>query len=926
MNGKYIDFLAQELEKNKLVIFVGAGVSMNSGLPNWKNLVKKFANGLGIEKENYTSEEFLEIPEIYYNTFGKIRYYEILETEFNNSYLPNSVHDTLKKLDLNYVITTNYDNLIEDSLNKEKKYDIIKKEEELAYSKSNKMIIKMHGDIENRNTVLKKSDYDAYEEKFPLITTFIKGLFTTNTVMFIGYSLNDINVKNIMKWISDILKEDFRRVYLVDFCNDDILKNYQNKDNKLVNRILLQDSEGKNRGILLKEFLEELLKKKEEKIKCHNIKIYKNLDYLTEDNLKKIEKKIVVDSYETNSEGLIIHRSIKVSDELLRLKDFKDIILKSKISSINKISIEDFFKEDKQIKEKIEQEARIDEIIETIIFYDEEKFNLLMQESLRIENRYIIVCGYLFFKKVDESGKKVEELINKFRYKETDKEKLIWAYFILYNIQLIKSYISFNYESEIIDLKKIYNTYYPTITSLYEEIFDDLTFQSAEKKMEDCLYKVRKGKRSVYSGGQTPMEKAQYLVRDIFNYSVLNGIEPSSGKLNKIIKKYIEIVLISYTNEINIKKGNRANKLERFQYFDLYIMLQLDIKDLEMLFSEYSIKKIKCEEGCSDNFLLLLKNILKLSMEEDCFKNNIKINLSEKILLIISKIELNKQQVREVINILVNDNSINKLYSENVFYKKISNGYIKILYYNMELIDKIELKKIIYKIITSKDIEDSNEDIIKFLIDHFFEKTSEKLRTSVELIEYLNKNNRKIKVLFLKVLEKDLLEKIKNEIINSIKKDFDINLYQSLLHLNYIKANSDLEKIFFNELDRVFDKEFSYSYLAEEIFYIIFDLLSSNLVTEEFKINIKKYSNPMLDLYLEKRDYKNIWSYFLKKDDFQFSQFKLEDFSIFTKVGMKKVLEEGVNSKEFMELIKKYVFLKNEDNKIIKAYLEFIDK
>ena len=85
-------------------------------------------------------------------------------------------------------------------------YDIITKDNELPYSKTNKAIIKMHGDLKNRNVVLKKSDYDNYEKNFPLISTFIKGLFTSNTILFIGYSLNDVNVKDIIRWINEILK------------------------------------------------------------------------------------------------------------------------------------------------------------------------------------------------------------------------------------------------------------------------------------------------------------------------------------------------------------------------------------------------------------------------------------------------------------------------------------------------------------------------------------------------------------------------------------------------------------------------------------------------------------------------------------------------------------------------------------------------
>lgn len=43
MNEQYIDFLAEELAREKLVIFVGAGVSRNSGLPSWQQLVEVFA-------------------------------------------------------------------------------------------------------------------------------------------------------------------------------------------------------------------------------------------------------------------------------------------------------------------------------------------------------------------------------------------------------------------------------------------------------------------------------------------------------------------------------------------------------------------------------------------------------------------------------------------------------------------------------------------------------------------------------------------------------------------------------------------------------------------------------------------------------------------------------------------------------------------
>ena len=66
---------------------------------------------------------------------------------------------------LTYIITTNYDTLIEDEI---KNLQIVSKDEDLPYTNSNKMLIKMHGDFENKNIVLKKSDYNKYSTIYRL--------------------------------------------------------------------------------------------------------------------------------------------------------------------------------------------------------------------------------------------------------------------------------------------------------------------------------------------------------------------------------------------------------------------------------------------------------------------------------------------------------------------------------------------------------------------------------------------------------------------------------------------------------------------------------------------------------------------------------------------------------------------------------------
>lgn len=296
-NKQYIDFLGEELFAGKLVVFVGAGASIDSELPSWNNLIKNFAKKLGKSQKWFTMEETLMIPEIYYDKFGKVPYYRILKEIFSKNYTPNAIHKELEDFKTNYVITTNYDDLIEQKVNSKCDYDVIKKDEDLAHSIRNKMIIKMHGDLDNQNIVLKKSDFENYEDNFPLMSTFIKGLFTTNTILFIGYSLNDPNVKKIISWIKEILNEDFRKVYLVEFDDGKI----RLENDNMINRIVLPNS-SENKGQIVADLLRKINKKKKELIEEEDFLVYSNLEYLTGLNFEELLKDIKYTHFEMTNE------------------------------------------------------------------------------------------------------------------------------------------------------------------------------------------------------------------------------------------------------------------------------------------------------------------------------------------------------------------------------------------------------------------------------------------------------------------------------------------------------------------------------------------------------------------------------------------------------------------------------------------------
>ena len=509
-----IRFLAEELEKGKLVVFVGAGVSKNSGLPDWKELIKDYAEYRGIKE--FTLKEYLTIPEEVFERYGSLKYYEIAEKRLSGKYVPNSVHRILKKMDLIYIITTNYDTLIEDEI---KNLQVVSKDEDLPYTSSNRMLIKMHGNFENKNIVLKKSDYDNYEKKFPLISTLIKGLFTTNTILFIGYSYNDINVQQIMNWIKEILKEKIRKAFLVEFTNEN---NKEEENSEQINKISLKLSNDNNDEVLyenkkerfnnnyektLTKFLSDIYNKKEDIVKDIDIEIYKNLNYLTEHNWRKLSKYSEI--YKDEDWKKILNIRLEFKD----IGKYEEMLFKSRIKKVVQningkekeilipFSEKEITSERKKQKENLEELIGIEErFLETICDYDYQNFQNLVEEYIESNNinKYVIVYGYLFFKKIYEAKKTIESMIEEKENSNKKNEKIIWNNFIL---TVINTKIDYDIRKNNQILKNRYFEYFKYETELFNEIFKYSTLEAINKEINRLFDKVRKEKRTSYMGG-----------------------------------------------------------------------------------------------------------------------------------------------------------------------------------------------------------------------------------------------------------------------------------------------------------------------------------------------------------------------------------------------------------------------------------------
>ena len=140
----HLEKIKEAKEDNKLVFFIGSGMSKNVGLPDWEQLINELKKDL-----NTTEEDYLKVAQLYFLEFGEYEYLKKIKSFFpSENIVIQNTHSLLVKLFPQNIITTNWDIVIEKAIDNEMAlYDVVRNDSELINTTSNRKLIKMHGDI-----------------------------------------------------------------------------------------------------------------------------------------------------------------------------------------------------------------------------------------------------------------------------------------------------------------------------------------------------------------------------------------------------------------------------------------------------------------------------------------------------------------------------------------------------------------------------------------------------------------------------------------------------------------------------------------------------------------------------------------------------------------------------------------------------------
>ncbi|QJU58334.1 Sir2 family NAD-dependent protein deacetylase [Sphingomonas sp. AP4-R1] len=203
MNTSFED-LAAAIRDRRAMLFAGAGVSMSVGLPSWDELIGHLQNQLSLETVDkrisyHTLAEYYRLRQ---GSIGPLRSWMDRTWNVSRDKVASSeIHRCIVDLDFPIVYTTNYDNNLEIA------YDIYQKpylkitntHDLVGIDGLRTQIVKFHGDFADDTTlVIAETDYLkrlAFET--PIDTKF-KADSLGRTLLFIGYSVSDLNIRLLL--------------------------------------------------------------------------------------------------------------------------------------------------------------------------------------------------------------------------------------------------------------------------------------------------------------------------------------------------------------------------------------------------------------------------------------------------------------------------------------------------------------------------------------------------------------------------------------------------------------------------------------------------------------------------------------------------------------------------------------------------------
>lgn len=218
-----VERLIRYIRKEDVAFFIGSGFSIKAGAPSVWKLIEALNKVVNTDLTKEASSTLRSITETFVEKYGdRQELLTILKDLFSFKPKDTSDQQMLVRIPhIHTIFTTNYDTLLEDAYPKEDR-EVITSNTGCAFTSNVPVhIYKVHGDINTLNDpdriVITDSDYKEYftNKQFEFIWKELQNAFVKKHVVFIGYSLEDDNILEIIKTVRDCIGQNMKQPFVI---------------------------------------------------------------------------------------------------------------------------------------------------------------------------------------------------------------------------------------------------------------------------------------------------------------------------------------------------------------------------------------------------------------------------------------------------------------------------------------------------------------------------------------------------------------------------------------------------------------------------------------------------------------------------------------------------------------------------------------
>jgi hypothetical protein len=201
--------LRRDFAEGRVVLFIGAGVSMAVDAPGWEELIQPLCDKMELENRLLERLSLEQRVSLYLHLDGGRQELRKIFREELEQPRNLTAHKALISLPVSLILTTNYDpNLARAARQLERSFEVIVADRDVPekFEKKDLTIVHLYGNTEE--FLASEEDMVNFEREHPALSSILQHVLLTRTVFFLGFSFRDHNVLNHILRSHAMMRDD----------------------------------------------------------------------------------------------------------------------------------------------------------------------------------------------------------------------------------------------------------------------------------------------------------------------------------------------------------------------------------------------------------------------------------------------------------------------------------------------------------------------------------------------------------------------------------------------------------------------------------------------------------------------------------------------------------------------------------------------